>query len=160
MNPGPHRCLTSSPHKSLHQFGLAVPPKPASAHKASLTWSSGSGSSHSFVHLLLYGGHGGSQRLTNLLKTTVQESEIAWPWLCDSAWVFPVFSGHCGPPVHSCPPAPSLYSLQMYAIFMFLPATAQHLLSKAFGSPINHSDTPAYSLTSELIQGPLLPWAC
>lgn len=28
--------------------------------------------------------------------------------------------------------------------------------SEAFGSPINHSDTPAYSLTYELIQGPFI----
>lgn len=69
-------------------------------------------------------------------------------------------SGRCGPQFIHAHLLPVYTASQMYEIFMFPPATAQHLPSKAFGSPINHSDTPAYSLTSELIQGPLLPQAC
>lgn len=88
MNPGPHRCPPISPPKILYQFGSAGPPKPASAHKACLTRSSGSWEpvTSVFVCLILHPRRGDPRRLTNLLKPTVHECETAWPCLCGPAW--------------------------------------------------------------------------
>ena len=108
-------------------------------------------------------GHGGSEKWCDFLKITQQEMRALSHdpvYLLSSICIF----SPLGPLESSSSLMPTCSLVyptsQMYAIFIFPSAAAHAPFSEAFGSPINHSDTPAYSLTYELIQGPLLLRAC